>query len=105
MEFDATPEEAVALMQLQREVNSAEEAVADNAELAAAADSAGLTKAQYLVWDYLVQHENVNDGVTCAAIARELKITNMAASGRCQTLVEKGFAERITRGRYRAVCP
>jgi len=105
MEFEATPEEAVALMQIQAEVSGAKETSVEKAAVAAAADSAGLTQAQYLVWDYMVQHENSPDGVTCAAIARNLRITNMAASSRCQALVGRGFAQRISRGRYRAVCP
>ena len=105
MEFDATPEEAVALMSLQAQVKDAQEQVAENAEVAAAADSAGLTQANYLVWDYLVQHENVDAGITVTAVARHLRITPAAASSRLGHLVEQGFAERISRGRYKAVCP
>lgn len=105
MEFDATPEEAVALMNLQQQVAVAQETAAETAEVEAAADSAGMTQTLYLAWDYLVQHENAVNGVTTSAVARALRITRTAASSRLQSLLEQGFVERISRGRYKAVCP
>lgn len=105
MEFDATPEEAVALMNLQQEVTNAVEAQEASRELVDAVDQSGLTTAQYLAWDFLVQHENATDGVTTSAVGRHLRITAVAASSRLQTLVGKGYAERLAKGRYRALCP
>lgn len=105
MEFDATPEEAVEMMKLHQEVSATQERAQETEEILAAANESGLTTAQYTTWNYLVENENSPNGVTVSAVARQLRITHTAASARLQDLARRGLAERIMRGRYRAVCP
>lgn len=114
MEFDASPEEAVALMRLQQN-GSSEKIETPKPALTVpvdkdtsgwcSGDEAGLTKTQYETWDYLVQHGDAGAGVTCAAVARHFQITSSAASCRLNNLVLMNFAQRVQRGRYMAVCP
>lgn len=66
--------------------------------------TAELTNDQYMTWQYLVDNENAVNGVTVAAVARHLRLNRGAANHRLVTLVKLGFAERISRGRYRAAC-
>ena len=106
MEFDATPDEAVALMRLQSQVGEGQSRNGrGETEVTSAAIEAGLTEALYLAWDYLVQRDSSKDGVTVAAVARHLRISRSAASSRLHKLVRYGYAKRMTRGRYKAVCP
>lgn len=107
MEFDATPDEAVAMMRLQQtqaEVRNGNH-VRGESEVTSAAIDAGLTEALYLAWDFLVQRDSVKDGVTVAAMARHLRISRSAAGSRLYKLVAYGYAKRMSRGRYKAVMP
>jgi len=106
MEFDATPDEAVALMRLQHQVGEARSnGSRGESEVTSAAIEAGLTEALYLAWDFLVQRENSKDGITVAAVARHLKVSRSAASSRLHKLLALGYVKRMSRGRYKAVCP
>jgi hypothetical protein len=54
------------------------------------------------LWDYLVDNDNPR-GVHVGAIARHFGIDNGVAASRCQHLLDEKHAERVSKGRYRAV--
>jgi hypothetical protein len=73
-------------------------------ELLATARAAGLTVASYVVWEFLVNHED-RRGVSISEIARQFRLTNAAAGQRLLVLVKAGYAERVKVGHYRAATP
>lgn len=105
MEFEATPQEAVVLMRLQAEGAKPPRVPVSVETVPVEADAAGLTEPLYRTWKYLVAHENTKLGVTLSSLARHLRVTNPAAGFRVNKLIQLGYAERVSRGRYRAVCP
>ena len=67
-----------------------------------AAKEMGMSYSHYIVWDFLVNQDHRKHGVTADMIVRHLKITRGAASQRMQKLVGKGYAVRVSQGRYKA---
>lgn len=67
-----------------------------------ATGSAELNQPLYETWEYLCEHDS-EYGLHIAGVARALGINDKACSYRLRTLRDMGFAEVVTRGKYRAV--
>lgn len=71
-----------------------------------AAREMGLSYGQYMVWEYLVSQDSRKNGVTADMVNRRLPGSSRSASSqRLQKLTAKGYAERVSQGRYKAAIP
>ena len=71
-----------------------------------AAREMGLSYGQYIVWEYLVSQDSRKNGVTADMVNRRLPGSSRSASSqRLQKLTAKGYAERVSQGRYKAAIP
>lgn len=66
--------------------------------------SVELSGKHFETWDYLGDHE-CKEGVTASALARALNTTEGAIYARMSYLIERGYAIRLARGRYKAMIP
>jgi len=62
-----------------------------------------LNQLQYRTWEYLTENDNP-DGIHISQIARAFGISVAAANTRAITLHKLGYAKRIHKGYYRALC-
>jgi len=62
-----------------------------------------LNGVQYAAWTWLIENDQ-DRGVHYTAMARDMSLTEKAASQRIMTLVRLGYAERVGSGTYRAKC-
>ena len=69
-----------------------------------AAKEMGLSVGHYQVWEFLVDNDSRTRGIGPEDVARRFKITRSSANQRLIILVRKGYAERISFGRYKAAC-
>lgn len=101
MEFDVNNvEEAAALVRIA--AGAAEPAAAKEKKTKPAKNAPELNEIQFKTWSYLVDNDS-DTGVHISAIARHLGIKKDNACWWCQTLLQKGYAMRVSRGYYRAL--
>jgi hypothetical protein len=62
-----------------------------------------LNSLQYNTWTWLIEHDT-EAGVHFTAMARDMEITEKAATQRLARLAVLGYAERVGAGKYRAKC-
>lgn len=55
-------------------------------------------------WHFLRRNDR-RRGVSIATVAKRYRISGSAASARCNTLMNLGYATRVSRGYYRATLP
>lgn len=63
-----------------------------------------LTPKQQATLNWLIKHDK-NEGVSVSEVAQALKVDQRAMNARLSTLTKLGCAERVSRGRYRAITP
>ncbi len=64
-----------------------------------------LTRPLHAVWSFLVDHEKDPNGATVSGVERALGLSNGTANSRLCRLTNMGYAERVGRGRYKAITP
>ena len=69
-----------------------------------AAKEMSLSIGHYQVWEFLVDNDARTRGIGPEDVARRFKITRSSANQRLIILVKKGYAERISFGKYKAAC-
>ena len=62
-----------------------------------------LNALQYAAWTWLIEND-IESGVHFTAMARDIGVTEKAASQSLMRLVSFGYAERVGAGKYRAKC-
>lgn len=97
MEFDVQCEDDIILLKKITEKKDEKQIRKDDLNAVGA-----MNKWEYETYCYLVDHD-CEEGVAIDAMHRALDITNGAAYTRCATLVKRGHAKRVGRGRYKAI--
>ena len=104
MEFDATPVEAVELMQAQQAKTRERQQLKREVEASRAAEGNSLDGVSYRTWSWLVDNDTP-EGIHISRVAAAFGLSNTTANQRLLTLVQSGYAKRVHRGYYRTTEP